>query len=455
MPESQLSNQAEDWDVLGGWLQSRVGPSDRRYRYAMAYASLLAGGGQPTNRQRHQAKLIWNAATQDGFWLDAPSAVSDAEVALGSGPRALDTMIPDLGAALEIPQETRWANLSVALEGAIATLPENAWFALWLASDRGVPHNDRHSYSAEVRLDAESIRLRCIGPHHLEQAAQLPGDAQARLRELGWSEHQDRRRLLRQPDIGRDDAGAADAARRTVDLMRQVYGAEDPGDLYVEVRDALRPIALGLFGGLTVLPPEHFDVEVAGGGQTSGSRPAHRDATSQHDRHSVPRSGPGRAAVKWEDQLPVRWCADRLGGAVEVAWQPSDEFDLHVEGRRPSPHGGIDPVVLDMGDGGIVLSISWPAVGSRMNPPPMSAVRRSVENRNAVLDRQRQLTYRFRRDMRFGGAIFEGVSLFSVVPRSDVSARELNRKFDVLAEAADALVGEELWEMGVWRPRLT
>lgn len=452
-PTNEASERPADWDALGEWLQQRVGTADRRYRYAKAYASLLSQNAEPTARQRQQAQVIWSAASQDGFLLHPRGTAGQTSVEPSGGPQALDTMVPNLGRGLEIPQETRWANLTAALENAISTLPAKTLFALWLASDRRVPQNDGLSYVVETRLDSRSIRLRCIGPNHLAAAAQLPSDAQARLRETGWTEHRDPRRLLRQPDLDRDDAGIAEAARRMVDVMRTVYGADDPADLYVEVHDELRPIALGLFGGLTVLPPEHFGVEVVahddkvgGSGPTPGAR--------FERQRSEPIAAYGRSAATgaWDEQALVAWCAKRLAGAVEVTWRPSDEFDLHVASHRLSPRGGIDPVALDIGKEGLVLSICWPKPEDRMHLPPEGIRRKAIYIRNAALDRDRQLNYRFRRDTRFSGTVFDGVSLFGVVPSHDASLSELDRKFDMLSEAADLLTEDELWEMGVWRP---
>lgn len=433
-----LTSSGGEWLALANWLLPRVGPDDRRYRYAAAFAELLLSGALPTTRQSEQATAIWVDATMQGYVPGQPSVSGapsyEAEPVL---PVSSDssTGVPDVE---DLSTPDRWLNLRAALEEALKSLPVSSWFALWLASDHGMPHNDGLSYSVEARVLPAGIALRCIGPQHITGDAQLPPSAVHRLRDLGWRDHENPRRMLRISDYPRSDEGIAEAADAIVRLLTQVYGADDPRDLHVEVREELRQVALGFFGGLPVLPPEHFGLEVAPPEVTEGSvhGTSHRSASKVGDSRGV----------------VMAWFRRRLDSAPEVTWQPADEFAVRVASCRRSPQSGLDPVIVDVGDSGLVVSITWPALGSRMGPPPLGNIRRAVEIRNAALDRDRMLDYRFRRDMRFAGSVFSGISLFTVVSAEGVSPDALDERLALLATRADELSENDLWEMGVWRP---
>lgn len=432
------------WSDVEKWLAGKVEPDARPLRYARAYRDVLARGDEPTPRQLDQAAAVLATAMAAGYQGRSVQPDPIDGVPESVEQEVLRTELP------ADPIERQWDELLASLEAVLADLPVPSWFGLWLASDRGVPHNDGRSYMAEVRLTDDVIVLRCLGVQHLSMDAQPPASAIADMAEQGWQEHRDARRLMRLPDLPLTDKGRHIAAEQLVRLLREVYGAEVPDDLYVEVDQEFQSIALGLFGGLKVLAPDHFAVD--------RTQAEDEDVdTSVVTRTGVPEvtddrpaSGSAPSAGVVRDRL-TDWCGRAGVGSASVTTSPGATFALRIVGARPSPRGGVDPVTFEVGDSGVVMGLSWPAMDSRMSPPPLPTIRRSVENRNAVLDRDRFLGYRFRRDTAYAGSVFRGISMFTVIPASEVTAEVLDERLLLLAQAADVLDEDDLWEMGVWR----
>lgn len=259
---------------------------------------------------------------------------------------------------------SEWMRWSETISTAVSVLPDLAFLALWIDGGGECPINDGASYQVEIRRLGDKVELRATANSQL-----LPGLRYDPVTVKEWNDPDQPGRRLRWGPTTFDEAGVEETVAAVIRMVRGPFRARSPKDVYFE---SSADSAIALLDSVQVLKPDALGVEVL-----------------EEDLLVVPAL---EAAVAEIAAAGGRVIRDSTDGIAVLRFHDSGYETISIQ-TRPTRS----------------ISITWPALPADRQPPPESITSALDSSIRAFAEVDSSL--RLVAEMRFGGLVFDGVSL--------------------------------------------